>query len=58
MITIDVKASKAYQVHIGSGLLPTLGQQLNQVCKAETVVIVSDTNVFPLYGNVAAKSLA
>ena len=57
MISIDVKTSKAYQVHIGSGLLSQLGQRLRDVCQAQKAVIVSDTNVFPLYGEIASKSL-
>ena len=57
MISIEVKASKAYQVHIGKGLLPQLGQQLRSVCNAQKAAIVSDSNVFPLYGNIAAQSL-
>ena len=57
MISIDVKTSKAYQVHIGSGLLSQLGQRLRDVCQAQKAVIVSDTNVFPLYGEIAFKSL-
>ena len=57
MICIEVNASKAYQVHIGSGLLPQLGDQLRKVCKARKAVIVSDSNVFPLYGETASKSL-
>ena len=57
MICIDVEASKAYQVHIGTGLLPQLGAQLRAICKSQKAVIVSDSNVFPLYGEVASKSL-
>ena len=57
MISIDVKASRAYQVHIGTGLLPELGQRLREVSQAQKVAIVSDTNVFPLYGEIAEKSL-
>ena len=57
MITIEISASKKYNVHIGSGLLPTLGQQVKAVCKASTVAVISDTNVFPLYGHAAKASL-
>ena len=57
MISIEVKASRAYQVHIGSGLLRELGQRIKSLCKAQKVAIVSDTNVFPLYGDLATKSL-
>lgn len=57
MICIDVKASKSYQVHIGSGLLKELGQRIKPLCKAQKVAIVSDSNVFPLHGAVAVQSL-
>lgn len=57
MKTIEVKASRSYCVQIGSGLLPSLGQQVKSVCKASKAAIVSDTNVFPLYGAAAIESL-
>lgn len=57
MISIEVKASGTYQVHIGSGLLPELGQRMKSLCKAQKAAIVSDSNVFPLYGEIAAESL-
>lgn len=57
MKTIDVKASKAYQVHIGSGLLPKLGEYLQAVCHPGKVAVISDSNVFPLHGATALHSL-
>ena len=57
MICIDVKASRSYQVLIGSGLLAQLGEQMRKRCKAQKVAIVSDSNVFPLYGEEVRKSL-
>ena len=57
MITIEVNASKRYNVHIGSGLLSELGSRLRSVCNASKVALVSDTNVFPLHGNAATQSL-
>ena len=57
MINIEVKASRSYQVLIGSGLLTQLGEQMRQRSKAQKAAIVSDSNVFPLYGAIACKSL-
>lgn len=57
MITIEVKASRAYHVIIGSGLLPTLGQRITEVKKAAKAALVSDSNVFPLYGQTVITSL-
>lgn len=57
MKTIDVHASRHYQVLIGSDLLDHLGNYVTGLCKAAKVCIVSDSNVFPLYGKQAADSL-
>ena len=58
MKTIHVTASKEYDVKIGAGLLRTLGTEVAAVCKTGTAAIISDSNVWPLYGEIAAKSLA
>lgn len=57
MKTIEVKASKSYEVRIGSGLLPAMGESVKAVCNASKAAIVSDSNVFPLHGTVAMESL-
>ncbi|MBQ7344436.1 MAG: 3-dehydroquinate synthase [Oscillospiraceae bacterium] len=57
MKEVQVRASRTYNVLIGSGLLPTLGQEVKKVCKATKAAIVSDTNVFPLHGKAAIESL-
>ena len=57
MICIDVKASRSYPVLIGNGLLAQVGDQIRQRCKAQKAAIVSDTNVFPLYGAIVSESL-
>ena len=57
MKTVTVNASTSYDILIGSGLLSQLGQQIKSHCKAEKVCIVSDSNVFPYYGETAATSL-
>ena len=56
MKTITVNASNAYHVVIGSGILSTIGLQCCQVCNAKKVCIVSDSNVFPLYGQSVVQS--
>ena len=59
MKTIHVHASKCYNVMIGSDLLADLGSLLSTVCKkAGRAAIISDSNVWPLYGNIVSKSLA
>lgn len=57
MITVTVTASKTYNIHIGSGLLSRLGAEISSLAKVQSVCIVSDTNVWPLYGEAAVQSL-
>ncbi|MGM9588766.1 MAG: 3-dehydroquinate synthase [Faecousia sp.] len=57
MNTVTVSVSKTYNILIGSGLLPTLGAEAVKLGKAKTVCIVSESNVWPLYGATAQSSL-
>ena len=57
MKIIKVNASRSYDVKIGSNLLPTLGAEVAALCKAGKACIISDSNVWPLYGEAAENSL-
>lgn len=57
MKTVTVNASKKYDITIGSGLLATLGDEVQKLGNVSKVAIVSDSNVFPLYGEAVRKSL-
>ena len=57
MNTVHVKATREYDVLIGSGLLSTLGAHAAAMKNVRKVCIVSDSNVWPLYGETAQKSL-
>ncbi len=57
MKTITVSASRAYDIRIGHGLLATLGEAVRDLGKVEKVFLVSDTQVYPLYGDAAEASL-
>ena len=57
MKTVTINASKAYDIKIGPGLLPTLGEEARLLGKARKIAIVSETNVYPLYGKQAEDSL-
>ena len=57
MKTIPVTASRNYNVKIGAGLLDKLGKEISLICKANTIVLISDSAVWPLYGRNAKKSL-
>lgn len=57
MKSITIRASRQYQVLIGRDLLPTLGAEAAVIGKPGKAAIISDSNVWPLYGQTAVKSL-
>ena len=57
MEVLRVNASQSYDVMIGSGLLADAGRLIAGVVKGRSAVIVSDDNVFPLYGAALKLSL-
>lgn len=57
MNRVSVTASRNYNVLIGSNLLQNLGHYAKTVSNAQNVCIVSDSNVWPIYGSTAAESL-
>lgn len=57
MNTVTVRASKEYPIHIGSGLLSSLGAEAARLGKVSKACVVSDSHVFPLYGEAAVASL-
>lgn len=57
MKQVHVSASKDYDVLIGSNILPSLGNYVASLCSAQKACIVSDSNVFPLYGDIVRNSL-
>ena len=58
MNTVHVTASKNYDVLIGNGLLQALGSfTINYNNRTKKVCIVSEDNVWPLYGEIAKRSL-
>ncbi len=59
MTTITVSASNTYDVKIASGLLSTAGTALKTLTGGKTcrVCILSDDNVFPLYGKTVTDAL-
>ena len=56
MKTVRVNASASYEVKIGCGLLDALGAELSALASG-SVLIVTDTNVAPLYLERAERSL-
>jgi len=57
MKTVTVNASRTYDIHIGPGLLDTLGAQIKSLGGVNSVCVVSETTVFSLYGSRAMESL-
>ena len=57
MNTVTVSASRKYDILIGSGLMNQLGSLAHKLGKAQTICLVSESTVFPLYGEIAADSL-
>lgn len=57
METIQVHASRSYEVKVGPGLLDQVGELSAPLVKGREAVIVSDSNVWPLYGQRAVDSL-
>lgn len=57
MKTVTVSASKKYNVLIGADLLYKLGSEISQLKAPQKAAIISDSNVWPLYGTIAENSL-
>ena len=57
MNTIKVTASKNYDVIIGNGLLDKLGEYAKELKSPGKAIIISDSNVWPIYGQKTAESL-
>lgn len=57
MNTVTVNVSQSYDILIGSGLLSTLGQETVKLGNVNKVCIVSESNVWPLYGNSVKSTL-
>ena len=57
MKTVTVSASKTYDIKIGSGLLGSLGNEIKALGKVQKVCLVSESTVFPLYGQTVINSL-
>ncbi len=54
---VTINASRTYDIKIGSGLLSSIGQEALALGKAKKAIIVSDSNVWPLYGQQVSDCL-
>lgn len=57
MKTVQVSASKDYDIHIGSGIICQAGSYIAAVKPACTAVIISNETVAPLYASLLTDSL-
>lgn len=57
MNTIHVNTGKPYDILIDNGLIDKCGELIKAVSKSSRVMIISDSNVFPLYGDNVLTSL-
>lgn len=57
MITVHVNASKEYDILIGEDLLISIGFHVTSLGKVKSVCIVSESNVWPLYGQTVTTGL-
>ena len=57
MRTVNVSASKNYNVYIGKGLVDSCGEMVKDLVKGRKCVVISDSNVAPLYAQRVKESL-
>ena len=57
MKTITIHTASTYNVYVGAGLMTHLSDFLSSNIPGQKVVIVSDSNVWPLYGNQMQEQL-
>ena len=57
MKTVTVAASKKYDVIIGNDLLPQIGHFLSPIQKSSQVAIISDHQVWAIYGQSVSDAL-
>ena len=56
--TINVSASRCYDIHIGRGLLAKLGEFIRPLLGECRLAVLTDSNVDALYGNAIVEHLA
>ena len=58
MRTLHTAASRPYDIVIGPGLLKEAGERSRRINRGVRVLLVSDSNVAPLYADTVAESYA
>ncbi|MDO5123285.1 MAG: 3-dehydroquinate synthase [Eubacteriales bacterium] len=57
MKTVNINASKSYEVYIEKGSLKTAGELAKKISKGTKAAVISDSNVAPIYGETVLDSL-
>lgn len=57
MRTVNIDLHSGYTVYIEQGLIDNCGKYIGTLCSGRRAVIISDSNVAPLYADKVAKSL-
>lgn len=57
MKTLRVNVGEGYDIVIDRNILKDTGEYVKKISSAKKVCIISDTNVYPLYGGIVKKSL-
>lgn len=55
--TLHVGTGSPYDIIIKKGIISDCGQYICRLTKAKRIMIISDSNVFPIYGDVVSDSL-
>lgn len=56
MRTLNVETGRPYEILIDKGLIDNCGEHIKKVSKANKIAVISDTNVFPIYGEKVVNS--
>ena len=57
MQKITVKGDKGYYILLEAGILKESGRYIRNISKATRAIVISDSNVFPIYGDAVLASL-
>lgn len=57
MKTLKVNTGRSYNIHIERGIIKNCGKIIKPLARGKKAMIISDSNVFPIYGGVVTQSL-
>ena len=57
MRKITVKGDRGYEILLQNGIVNEAGEHIRKITKATRAIVISDSNVFPIYGETVLASL-